>query len=190
MARTREFDTDAVVRAARDVFWEHGYDMASLADLERATGLGRSSLYQAFGSKRGLFDAAVEEYLGSIVRPRLAPLLHPTPGRNGVRDYLDGFSSTLGTLASDSPHLGCLLVSAAPGIGARDDAAGAVIRGYRSELEAALAHALEAAGDPDPLPRAKLITGLLVSALLIARIDRSEALALLDLARTHAESTR
>jgi len=63
MGRTRTFDEDAVVRAARDVFWQHGYAEASVPDLEAATGLGRSSLYHSFGSKRELFDAAIESYL-------------------------------------------------------------------------------------------------------------------------------
>ncbi|MDD0859753.1 TetR/AcrR family transcriptional regulator [Arthrobacter alpinus] len=49
-----------------------------LPDLERATGLSRSSIYHAFGSKRGLFDAAVASYLSEIIRPRLQPLDSPT----------------------------------------------------------------------------------------------------------------
>src|SRR5690349_18547185 len=60
VARTRSFTTADAVRAARDQFWEHGYEATSLADLERVTGLNRSSLYQAFGNKRQLFALAVE----------------------------------------------------------------------------------------------------------------------------------
>ena len=60
MGRPQTFETDEVVRAARGVFWRDGYESASLPDLEQATGLSRSSIYHAFGSKRGLFDAAVD----------------------------------------------------------------------------------------------------------------------------------
>ena len=63
------------MRAARTVFWEHGFEAASLPALERATGLNRSSIYHGFGSKRGLFDAAVASYLDEVVRPRLRPLV-------------------------------------------------------------------------------------------------------------------
>ena len=49
MGRTQTFDTNEVVRAARAVFWEHGYESAALPELEKATGLSRSSIYHAFG---------------------------------------------------------------------------------------------------------------------------------------------
>ena len=74
MARPRSFDTATAVRAARQVFWTRVSEATSLPDLEAATGLRRSSLYQAFGSKRGLFDAAVASYLDEVVRPLLAGL--------------------------------------------------------------------------------------------------------------------
>ena len=73
MGRTQTFDTTEVVRSARRVFWEHCFENASIVELEQATGLNRSSIYYAFGSKRGLFDAAVESYLDEIIRPRLQP---------------------------------------------------------------------------------------------------------------------
>ena len=59
MGRHKQFDDTVVVRAARDVFWQRGYASTSLADLEAATGLSRSSMYQTYGSKRGLFDRAL-----------------------------------------------------------------------------------------------------------------------------------
>ncbi|GAB3998060.1 hypothetical protein GCM10029992_22820 [Glycomyces albus] len=52
MGRVQTFDTAEVVRAARTVFWQHGYEDASIPALEAATGLRRSSIYHAFGSKR------------------------------------------------------------------------------------------------------------------------------------------
>ena len=59
MGRPRQFDTDIVVQAARDTFVLNGYLGASIDMLLRATGLQRASLYSAFGSKRGLFLAAL-----------------------------------------------------------------------------------------------------------------------------------
>ncbi|MGW9267321.1 TetR/AcrR family transcriptional regulator [Gordonia terrae] len=95
MGRIQEFDTTEVVRAARGIFWQRGYENASLPDLERATGIGRSSLYHAFGSKRGLFDAAVQSYLDEVVRPRLRPLTGSTITPDAVEDYLNGLRSSL-----------------------------------------------------------------------------------------------
>ncbi len=60
MGRPRQFDTDAVLSAARAAFVRNGYRGTSIDDLLRATGLQRASLYSAFGSKRGLFIAALD----------------------------------------------------------------------------------------------------------------------------------
>ncbi|WP_263993360.1 TetR/AcrR family transcriptional regulator, partial [Mycolicibacterium fallax] len=72
MPRPRQFDEAAVIAEARDVFWTRGYASTSLEDLTTATGLGKGSLYGAFGDKRGLFlralDAFVADALGAIRR--------------------------------------------------------------------------------------------------------------------------
>ncbi len=90
MGRKRSFDADEAVRAARSVFWSNGYEGASLPDLEAATGLNRSSIYHTFGSKRGLFDAAVDSYLNEGIRPRLRVLLEDPVPPDAVRTYLTG----------------------------------------------------------------------------------------------------
>src|SRR5437763_414744 len=61
MGRPRSFDTRTVIAAARDAFVRNGYVGTSVDDLLQATGLQRASLYSAFGSKRGLFLAALQE---------------------------------------------------------------------------------------------------------------------------------
>ena len=50
MARPRSFSTEDAVVAAAAVFWSKGYRDTAVSDLERATGLNRSSLYSAFGT--------------------------------------------------------------------------------------------------------------------------------------------
>lgn len=62
MARPRGFEEAEVLDRATDVFWRLGYDGASMAELTRAMGLSSPSVYAAFGSKRGLFDAVLERY--------------------------------------------------------------------------------------------------------------------------------
>ena len=63
MARQREFDADAALDRAMDLFWSKGYEATSLDDLCEVTGLSRSSLYAAFGSKRNLLLRSVERYV-------------------------------------------------------------------------------------------------------------------------------
>ena len=62
MGRPAEFDRDDAVQAAIRVFARHGFAAASTTDLLDGMGIGRQSLYGAFGDKRGLFLEALERY--------------------------------------------------------------------------------------------------------------------------------
>ncbi len=62
VGRPREFDEEAVLEAAMDAFWQHGYEATSLTDLCACTGLHKGSLYQAFGDKHNLFMRALKHY--------------------------------------------------------------------------------------------------------------------------------
>ncbi|MFF3063457.1 helix-turn-helix domain-containing protein [Oerskovia sp. NPDC057915] len=207
MGRSQSFDTTTVVQSARDVFWDQGLDGASLPDLERATGLNRSSLYHAFGSKRGLFDAAVEDYLDTVIRPRLRPLVtagqaaageraagrpsaaSPEAGR-AVVTYFERLGSAVEQLPAGSPRLGCLLVGCATGAAGHDEALRAAVDAYRAELTDALAGALRAAdpalADGAVEQRARLLLSLQLSALALARVNQDEAVAMLRAARDQA----
>src|ERR1700757_642879 len=62
MGRPRTFAEDAALEAAMRVFWEKGYEGATLGDLTEARGINRSSLYASFGDKEALFRMAVTRY--------------------------------------------------------------------------------------------------------------------------------
>jgi AcrR family transcriptional regulator len=62
MARPREFVENDVLDAALEVFWTKGYEGTSVQDLVAATGLGRASLYGAFGDKQALFARTLARY--------------------------------------------------------------------------------------------------------------------------------
>src|SRR6516164_5154650 len=66
MARPREFDEGEVLDRALATFWEHGYEGTSIDDLVAATGLGRASLYGAFGDKEQIFARALERYCAHL----------------------------------------------------------------------------------------------------------------------------
>ncbi len=63
MGRPRTYDSEQVLDAARDAFWRHGYEGTSVANLCRATGLEKGSLYHAFGDKKQLFLSVLDRYL-------------------------------------------------------------------------------------------------------------------------------
>ncbi|MGK4188072.1 TetR/AcrR family transcriptional regulator [Rothia koreensis] len=66
MVRPRQFDEETVLCAARDQFWDAGYAATSLQDLMRVTGLGKGSLYAAFGDKHELFLRVLRRYATSL----------------------------------------------------------------------------------------------------------------------------
>jgi AcrR family transcriptional regulator len=62
MGRPRGFAEDIALEAAMRVFWEKGYEGATLADLTEAMGINRSSLYASFGDKEAIFRMAMARY--------------------------------------------------------------------------------------------------------------------------------
>jgi TetR/AcrR family transcriptional repressor of nem operon len=201
MGRLQTFDSTTVVQSARDVFWDLGYDGASLADLESATGLNRSSLYHAFGSKRGLFDAAVADYRDTVIRPRLSALQADGAGRAELLAYFTELRDAVDQLPLDSPRRGCLLVNCATGLAAHDEPAREVVEAYRTELAEALRNSITGAagavGDGAAAQssdrrssaqrsaaermdeRVRTLASLSMSAMLLARVNAAESTALL-----------
>ncbi len=187
MGRTPLFNRTSVVRAARDVFWSTGFEEASIADLERATGLNRSSLYHCFGNKRGLFDAAVDDYLDVVIRPRLCVLHTPAPPGHALLQYVDELRASVAAVPDDAARRGCLLVNCAAGLAGHDAGARDVVEVYWAELRAALSEALTAGGptpaDPGEVnERARVLAALTTSAMLLARVGPAEPVALLNTA--------
>lgn len=62
MPRPRQFDEKRVLSSVQAAFWDKGYAGTSLDDLLAASGLGKGSLYGAFGDKRSLFLRVLREY--------------------------------------------------------------------------------------------------------------------------------
>jgi len=70
MARPREFDTDKVLDALQDVFWERGYEGTSYAHITAATGLRKGSLYSAFQTGAERIDALMQSLVDAAETKR------------------------------------------------------------------------------------------------------------------------
>jgi TetR/AcrR family transcriptional repressor of nem operon len=62
MARNVEFNEEEAIQKAMEVFWEKGYNGASLRDLTDAMKINSSSLYNTIGDKQELFVRCVQHY--------------------------------------------------------------------------------------------------------------------------------
>lgn len=60
--RPRSFDKDEALDIALKLFWQYGYEGASISQLADAMGIKIPSLYAAFGHKENLFKQAVQRY--------------------------------------------------------------------------------------------------------------------------------
>jgi TetR/AcrR family transcriptional repressor of nem operon len=66
MGRPRQFDVDAALDRATELFWQRGYEGTSVQDLVDALGVNRASLYATFGDKARLFESVLERYQGWV----------------------------------------------------------------------------------------------------------------------------
>ncbi len=90
MARPREFERDAALTAAIEVFWTKGFAATSTEDLVQAMGIGRQSFYNAFGDKRRLYLEALETYQRNATSCHIGRLTTPVSPLEGLRDLLVG----------------------------------------------------------------------------------------------------
>lgn len=108
LGRRPAFDRDEVIGAAIIAFWEKGFEATTLGDLEIATGLDRSSIYNSFGGKEGLYRSAAAAYVDGAEDLLFKPLHQGTEGIADIIEFLDRLSANLG--AAPNPP-GCLIVN-------------------------------------------------------------------------------
>lgn len=140
--RPREFDRDAALAKARDVFWARGYEGVSMADLVEALGLASARIYWAFGSKEGLFQEAValyDEGEGGFATRALAE--EPTAARAIERTLCEAVETYT---RKGRPH-GCMVVSAATNCATGNDGVREFLADYRRRRTASLVERLERA---------------------------------------------
>ncbi|MER6441899.1 TetR/AcrR family transcriptional regulator [Streptomyces sp. NPDC001185] len=148
IGRPRGFDTDQALEHAMRVFWEQGYDGASLTDLTNAMGITRTSMYAAFGNKEDLFRKALERYTQGPASYGARALQEPT-ARQVATTFLNG--AIRATTHPGCPT-GCLgvqgsLAAGEPGRKARDH-----LKAWRNEHTSLLRDRLRQAVEENDLP--------------------------------------
>ncbi len=194
MGRPRAYELTAVIEAAGDLFWERGYEMTSIGDLEEKTGLDRSSLYHAFGNKHALLEAALRCYVEENIQARLGGMRQASAGLAAVVSFFAGMAQAFRT--DPRAARGCLMVNTVAELGSRDPHSVHVGAGYRDRLREAFAGALgqaAARGEVDAertRPRADLLAAMTMGLFLTARINAADAANVSDSVAAEVSSWR
>lgn len=110
MARPAEFDRTEVLDRATRLFWERGFGGTSISDLEQAMGIGRTSIYAAFGAKEDLFMAAIDHYDATYSVKLRNALISGLPARLAIDLY---FEELMRAFSDPDLPLGCLVTNVA-----------------------------------------------------------------------------
>lgn len=166
--RPRIFDEEAVLDTLTDVFWDKGYEATSMADILSATGLNKSSLYNAFGSKRDLFRRILDRYVERRMEgfAEMAEA-NPQPGLESLHAFLDA--------VFEFGRAGCLAVNTTTELGTTDPVVSALAKTYRDRIRDALQKvvmvATQAASPGSALTRMRteMLLGFLLGYAVAAR---------------------
>ncbi len=141
----------------RDRFWQHGYAGTSVDDLMKATGLGKGSLYGAFGDKRAMFLRVLDEYAtGRVAGAR--QLLQAPRAIEALRSLL----------RADCAPRGCFLVNCTYELAPHDVEVVALARKTFGALESIFTDTVERAvveGDLPASTRPRELAGMLLTVM-------------------------
>ncbi|MGK5680257.1 TetR/AcrR family transcriptional regulator [Actinoplanes sp. URMC 104] len=146
--RPRAFDEGTVLDRAAEVFWQHGYEGASLSALTSAMGINRPSLYAAFGSKEELFKRAFTRYHDRQVTTARAALDQPT-AHASIEAFL---RSSADGLTADNHPPGCLSIQGGLACAPENARIAEALAAGRAATEAALQERLSRAAAEGDLP--------------------------------------
>ena len=161
------------------VFWEKGYEATSIQDLEQAMGLNRTSIYNAFGNKRAIFNRVMSCYKESVMMSLLARLDSTPDIREGVRRLLNAALDI--HFDEDNPG-GCLVVLSVLESEQHDHESRAAIQQTLQDLKAALQDRLSKAKKSGELRKdlgvgttATTITTTLTGMMVMGKANFSKA---------------
>lgn len=171
MSGRKQFDENAILDAAMTLFWARGYQGTSLAELEQATGLNKSSIYNAYHSKEALYTRCLERFGENHGQALLAELGCPD-FREAVGRFFDRLFERM-----ECPELpnGCMATFAAVETGCSGScAADTVLRGLeaiRGVFEARCRRAVEDGDLPADTDVAAMAAALLATTRGVAVLN-------------------
>jgi TetR/AcrR family transcriptional regulator, copper-responsive repressor len=147
--RPRTFDREQALNTAMDLFWRHGFEGTSTAQLTAAIGIAPPSLYAAFGSKEALFRETLALYgqrYGGF-------LSEPMSGTGGARAAIEQMLQAAARQFADAQHpLGCMVAAGELQASEAQGALVAEVAGRRHAAQVAIRARLDRARRDGELP--------------------------------------
>ncbi|WP_133625299.1 MULTISPECIES: TetR/AcrR family transcriptional regulator [Erwinia] len=139
--RPKTFNREAALDKALELFWRHGYEGTSLADLVEATGAKAPTLYAEFTNKEGMFRAAVDRYTEKFARQNEAALACPESCvASGIENY---FRSTASCFTDGKKPGGCFFICTSSGLSADSSEVAEMLRHRHNNQESNLLEFLQ-----------------------------------------------
>lgn len=148
MPRKKSYEREKLVSRAVAVFAARGYQAASTEALVHALGVNRNSVYAEFGSKEGLFVAALDRYEREVVDGLLGPLEAADAGLDAVVRFFHA----LGDAAEHSVGLGCLMCNTAAELGGAAPTLQPIVERHFDRMHRAILNALHGAIERGQMP--------------------------------------
>ncbi|VAW93201.1 hypothetical protein MNBD_GAMMA23-495 [hydrothermal vent metagenome] len=147
--REKQFDQGVALNNALNIFWAKGFEATSMQELVDAMGVNRASMYQTYGNKSELFNAAIDQYISHSL--------------DYIKDMLEASGSPLANLKQLFIQLveqslatnmsGCFIGNTAAELGPHDSVVAAKVRYFWEQFEALFSTALQRAIEHGELPR-------------------------------------
>ncbi|MFD0167372.1 TetR/AcrR family transcriptional regulator [Streptomyces decoyicus] len=145
MPDIKHFNPDIVLDDAIQVFWRQGLPTTGIQALVTATGVSRSSLYATFGSKDGLYAAALDRYIAQHSTPAFAQLSSASSGLTAIEEFFSGLIEV--RCSGPVAGWGCMVTNAYAGPECGAPGIRTLLEEHHTTLEAAMRAALATAHD-------------------------------------------
>jgi len=142
MVRTRTFDPSTALTQAVELFSSKGYSETSMEDIVQATGVSRYGLYGTFGSKRDLFEQALDRYADSMGKQAFLRLLEPGASLDHIRAI---FRERVEDMCCQEENKGCLFIHTAMELAPQDNDLRDVLQKFMRRMTKLFSVGLESA---------------------------------------------
>lgn len=179
MVRPRQFDEERALEAALHVFWNNGYEVASLTELTSSMGIQKPSLYSAFGDKKTLFETALRKYTQSHAYSARAKLQGKTLAKAAISSYFEQVIDE--AYGEKTDYRGCFSINTMVELAPHDEKFAVLTREHQMYLAAIFQETIERGMqsgelsnnlDAKALAQTLVVTLIGITVLMKSRPDR------------------